>query len=130
MSDAAKPVATWRKVVAAILDFLTIFFLGGYAIGSVTGDTTETGFSLNGIPALVLFAVVIAYFVIGHKYAGGTIWAADPRRPLSPFSQKKNARRGGRSAGVSQVERGATWEDGLRFRLDRSAGGALRANLN
>jgi hypothetical protein len=74
MSDTAKPVATWRKVVAAILDFLTIFFLGGYAIGSVTGDTTETGFSLNGMPALILFAVVIAYFVIGHKFAGGTIW--------------------------------------------------------
>jgi hypothetical protein len=72
------------------------------------GGATDTGFSLDGMPALILFAVVIAYFVIGHKYAGGTIWAADPRSPLSPFSQKKNARRGGRSAGVSQVERGVS----------------------
>ena len=42
------PVATWRKVLAAILDFLTVFFVGGYAIGSITGQTTEQGFNLQG----------------------------------------------------------------------------------
>ena len=25
MTDVVKPVATWRKVLAAILDFLTVF---------------------------------------------------------------------------------------------------------
>ncbi|MEZ5870347.1 MAG: hypothetical protein R3D32_00630 [Nitratireductor sp.] len=73
MSEA-KPVSTWRKVVAAILDFFTIFFVGGYIIAKLTGNTTEGGFELNGTPALVLFAVMIAYFWLGSKYAGGTLW--------------------------------------------------------
>lgn len=71
---AAKTVATWRKVVAAILDFLTVFFVGGYAIGKLTGNLTDDGFKLEGAPALVLFALIIAYFVIGSKYLGGTLW--------------------------------------------------------
>jgi hypothetical protein len=40
MTDVVKPVATWRKVLAAILDFLTVFFVGGYAIGYLTGNVT------------------------------------------------------------------------------------------
>lgn len=78
MSDAqqqpAKPVATWRKVVAAILDFLTIFFVGGYIIGYLTGNLTGEGFKLEGGPALVLFALIVCYFVVGSKYLGGTLW--------------------------------------------------------
>jgi DMSO reductase anchor subunit len=78
MSDpatpAVKPVATWRKVVAAILDFLTIFIIGGYIIARFTGGTTEGGFSLSGVPALILFALIAVYFFVGYKYAGGTIW--------------------------------------------------------
>jgi hypothetical protein len=69
-----KPVATWRKVVAAILDFITVFFVGGYAIGAATGNLTGDGFKLEGAPALVLFAILIAYFVIGSKVLGGTLW--------------------------------------------------------
>lgn len=76
MSDATppRPIATWRKVVAAILDFITVFFAGGYAVGAVTGDLTGSGFKLEGAPALVLFALIVAYFVIGSKYLGGTLW--------------------------------------------------------
>jgi len=74
MSDPAKPIATWRKVVAAIFDFLTVFFVVGYIIGRLTGNTTMDGFHLSGWPALILFAVIIVYFVVGYKYAGGTIW--------------------------------------------------------
>ncbi|MEC9368524.1 MAG: hypothetical protein VX871_07505 [Pseudomonadota bacterium] len=62
-----------RKVFAAILDFITIFALGGYVIGKLTGGVTDTGFKLDGWPALLLFAVIIAYFVIGSK-TGGTLW--------------------------------------------------------
>ncbi|GIL00767.1 MAG: hypothetical protein BroJett030_06660 [Alphaproteobacteria bacterium] len=72
--EGVKPVATWRKVVAAILDFLTIFFVAGYVIALLTGNTTEGGFQLNGMPALVLFIVIIAYFWLGMRYAGGTLW--------------------------------------------------------
>jgi DMSO reductase anchor subunit len=70
----AKPVATWRKVVAAILDFLTIFLVGGYLIGRLTGNLTEGGFALEGAPALALFALIIGYFVALTKYLGGTPW--------------------------------------------------------
>lgn len=76
MSEASevKRVSTWRKVLAAILDFFTIFFVGGYAIGYLTGSDTSEGFQLQGAPALILFAVIIAYFVIFTKYLGGTLW--------------------------------------------------------
>ena len=72
--SGAAPVATWRKVVAAILDFFSIFFVGGYAIGKYTGNLTEDGFKLQGAPALLLFAIIIAYFVIFTRYLGGTPW--------------------------------------------------------
>ena len=74
MIDVVKPVSTWRKVFAAVLDFLTVFFVGGYVIGYSTGDLTTDGFKLDGLPALILFAVVVVYFVVGSKYLGGTIW--------------------------------------------------------
>lgn len=76
MSDASdvKTVATWRKVVAAILDLITIFFAGGYVVGYLTGDLTPEGFSLEGGPALLLFALIAAYFVVFSKYLGGTLW--------------------------------------------------------
>ena len=70
----AKPVATWRKVVAAILDFLSVFFVGGYLIGRLTGNLTEGGFTLEGAPALALFAVILAYVVAFTRYLGGTPW--------------------------------------------------------
>lgn len=74
MTEIAKPVATWRKVLAAILDFITIFFGLGYVIGYLTNDLTADGFKLEGAPALGLFALLIVYFVAGSKYLGGTIW--------------------------------------------------------
>ena len=74
MVDVVKPVATWRKVVAAILDFLMVFFIVGYVIGYATGDLSGEGFKLDGMPALILFAVIVVYFVAGSKYLGGTVW--------------------------------------------------------
>jgi hypothetical protein len=76
MSEASqvKQVSTWRKVLAAVLDFLSGFFIGGYVIGYLSGDVTAEGFELKGGPALILFAVILAYFVIFTKYLGGTPW--------------------------------------------------------
>ena len=74
MTDTVKPVATWRKVLAAILDFCTVFFVGGYVIAQLTGNVTADGFKLEGMPALLLFALIVVYFVAGSKYLGGTIW--------------------------------------------------------
>jgi len=70
----AKPVATWRKVLAAILDFFTIFFVGGYIVGYATGNLTADGFDLQGGPALIFFAAIAGYFIVFSKYLGGTLW--------------------------------------------------------
>lgn len=70
----AAPVATWRKVLAAILDFVFVFAIGGYAIAYLTGNLTEEGFSLNGGPAFILFAIIILYFAVFTRYLGGTVW--------------------------------------------------------
>ncbi len=69
-----RPIAHWRIILAAILDFLTAFFVIGYGVALVSGDTTDEGFQLNGMPALVLLALIVAYFWIGRKYLGGTLW--------------------------------------------------------
>lgn len=66
-------VPRWKKVLAFIVDFAATFFVFGYIISYVTGDTTSDGFSLQGIPALILFVIIIAYFVLMNKYAGGTL---------------------------------------------------------
>ena len=71
---APKPASTWRKVFAAILDFIFIFGIAGYAIARFTGNITEEGFDLKGGPALLLFAIVILYFVVFRRYLGGTVF--------------------------------------------------------
>jgi len=67
-------VPTWRKVVAAALDFLFVFFIAGYAVGYMTGHVSNGGFELSGAPALVVFAAVALYFVVFSKLLGGTLW--------------------------------------------------------
>ena len=69
--SAVRPA--WKLILAGILDFFTVFATGGYLIGKLTGGDTEGGFKLDGWPALLLFALIIAYFVIG-KRMGGTLW--------------------------------------------------------
>ena len=74
MAEMVERAATWKRVTAAVLDFLTIFFVGGYLIGLATGGTTSEGFSLTGVPAVVLFALIVVYFYVGRRWAGGTLW--------------------------------------------------------
>ncbi|WP_320199941.1 hypothetical protein RMR16_005770 [Agrobacterium sp. rho-13.3] len=66
--------ATWRIVLAFLLDLFTAFWVFGFLVASVLGGRTENGFELNGLPAVVFFALVIAYFVIFNRFLGGTIW--------------------------------------------------------
>lgn len=77
MSDAAnisRQPATWRIVLAAILDFFTIFWASGFLVASIFGGSTDGGFALDGWPALLCFALIVAYFVVFNKFLGGTIW--------------------------------------------------------
>ena len=68
------PKPFWRRGLAGFLDFVTVFFVGGYVIAKFTGETTADGFQLNGLPALALFALIVLYFYLGWKKLGGTIW--------------------------------------------------------
>lgn len=65
--------ATWKVVVAALLDFFLVFFVGGYLIAALTGQSTPDGFELHGWAALLLFALIILYFW-GAKRVGGTLF--------------------------------------------------------
>jgi hypothetical protein len=73
-TDTPKPVSTTRKVFAAILDFIFVMVIAGYAIGYMTGNVSDEGFELKGAPAFLLFAIIILYFVIFTRYLGGTVW--------------------------------------------------------
>ncbi len=76
MSDTqtSKGPATWRIVLAAILDFFTAFWVFGLLVAFLFGGMTENGFNLQGGTAVLLFALVVAYFIVFNKYLGGTIW--------------------------------------------------------
>ena len=74
MPSAIEPAPVWKRGLAAVLDFFTVFFVGGWRIGRVTGETTGSDFNLQGGSALVLFAIIIVYFFVGRRYAGGTLW--------------------------------------------------------
>ncbi len=69
-----KQVSTVRKVLAIFLDLIFLFGIVGYAIAYATGDVTSEGFSLNGAPAMLLFAIVILYFIVFIRFLGGTIF--------------------------------------------------------
>jgi len=73
-TNAEMRPATWRIVLAAIFDFLTAFFVLGYIVASIFGGKTEDGFKLDGMPALLLFALIAAYFIVFNRFLGGTIW--------------------------------------------------------
>jgi LPXTG-motif cell wall-anchored protein len=64
----------WRRGLAGVLDFMTVFLVAGYCIAKLTGETTTNGFTLTGVPALILLAVISLYFYLGWKKLGGTIW--------------------------------------------------------
>jgi len=76
----------WKRVTASILDFFTAFAVVGYAVAALTGNMKDGGFTLNGWPAVVWFALIVAYFFIGRRYAGGTLWdrVFGIRRPQPP----------------------------------------------
>lgn len=63
----------WKRILAFLLDLIGSFILFGWIIAKFTGETTEEGFNLTGGSAFLLFALVIAYFVIFNKFLGGTI---------------------------------------------------------
>ena len=74
MTDTPRNVASWRIILAFILDLVTAFFVFGYLVGKLFGGLTDNGFQLEGWPALLMFALIIAYFFIFGRYLGGRLW--------------------------------------------------------
>jgi uncharacterized RDD family membrane protein YckC len=72
--QANPPASFPKRVFALILDTVTIFSLAGYLIGWLTGNLTPNGFQLDGMPAWLWLATIVAYFYIGRTIAGGTLW--------------------------------------------------------
>ncbi len=68
-----KKVPAWKRVLAFLLDLVGSFFILGYIIGYFTDNLTDGGFALEGGSAILLFALMIAYFVIMNKCCGGTL---------------------------------------------------------
>ena len=69
-----KQVASWRIILEFLLDLITSFLVLGFLIAMIFGGTTDSGFSLQGGTALLLFICIVAYFVVFNRYLGGTIW--------------------------------------------------------
>lgn len=63
----------WRRFSAVVLDFVTVFVFGGYAIYEWSEGLRRSGFQLNETPALLLIALAAIYFYLGKHY-DGTIW--------------------------------------------------------
>jgi hypothetical protein len=57
MSEATRDVATWRIILAFVLDALTAFFVFGYLVATLFGGRTEGGFSLSGWPAFLMLGL-------------------------------------------------------------------------
>lgn len=64
---------TWKKIIAFIIDFFGSFLIFGFAIGYLTGNAHEASFNLNGLPAILLFVLIIIYFVAMNRWAKGTV---------------------------------------------------------
>ena len=65
-------VGVGRRAVAIIIDSIILCVLG-YIIAMFTGGTTSAGFSVTGAPALILFLIALAYYVVMEVTSGGTI---------------------------------------------------------
>jgi hypothetical protein len=72
--EEIRQAPTWKVVLAWLLDLMTVVVFGGYAIADATGQSTQHGFRLSGWPALLLFGLIVAYFVIGKWVFGRTLW--------------------------------------------------------
>lgn len=68
----ARP-AFWRRGLAGLFDFLTVFFVGGYLVGSLTGRRRKTGLICAAWRRSRCLAPIVPYFYLGWKVLGGTV---------------------------------------------------------
>ena len=73
-----QPVSVGRRLIAAIVDGAIVFFGFGFAIAALTSNALlkpdgGAEFHLEGGPALVLFALGFAYYVVLEALLGATV---------------------------------------------------------
>jgi uncharacterized RDD family membrane protein YckC len=65
-------VGVGRRAVAIIIDSILLMIVG-WALSLVLGGATDSGFNLQGAPALLWFLIAMAYYVVMEVTSGGTI---------------------------------------------------------
>ncbi len=65
-------VGVGLRFVAVIIDSI-IFIILGWVLALFFGGASATGFQLNGGPAILLFVIGFAYFIVLEAVAGGTL---------------------------------------------------------
>lgn len=65
-------VGVGRRAVAILIDSVLLFIVG-YAIAYATGRTTSEGFNIQGGPAFLWLAIVLAYYIVMEKMWGATL---------------------------------------------------------
>ena len=66
------PAGIALRAVAIIIDMILLFVVG-YLIAVLTGGATASGFSLQGGPALLWFALVFAYYIVMEAQYGWSV---------------------------------------------------------
>ncbi len=62
MSAGVTPHPNWKIIIAALLDFATMFAIGGIIVSKLSGQMTENAFSLSEVPALLFDGFVHRVF--------------------------------------------------------------------
>ena len=65
-------VGVFKRAIAVIIDSVLLGIVG-YLIATMTGSTTAEGFQLTGAPAMLLFLIGFAYYIVLEKTQGGTL---------------------------------------------------------
>ena len=65
-------VGVGLRFVAVIIDSI-IFMVLGWVLALLFGGASATGFQLSGGPAILLFVIGFAYFIVLEAVAGGTL---------------------------------------------------------
>jgi uncharacterized RDD family membrane protein YckC len=65
-------VGVGLRFVAVLIDSI-IFMVLGWVLALFFGGASATGFQLNGGPAILLFVIGFAYFIVLEAVAGGTL---------------------------------------------------------
>jgi uncharacterized RDD family membrane protein YckC len=65
-------IGVGRRAVATIIDAV-VFFIIGYIIALLTGQTFEVGYEIEGGPALLAFLFWLLYYIVLEATLGATL---------------------------------------------------------